>query len=340
MKKHFQQIDVVKGLAIIAVLLLHSFPRATLLDTYAVFHIWQAVPVFMVVMGLNLGLSLTGKEQRLTSLYTRTYFSRKASRILVPFLQVFVFSLLIGFLWERFGKREVLAFDWNLLVGVLPVSGRGNYFITLLLQSILFLPIIGYSFQKKPVLTTGVLIALEASFLLWSKQLAYFDRDNYLYDAAFPRYFSAVAYGLWLAKAIRANKRLAPALPLVLLAALGAVLLYLILYTDLNLNPIRPEWQLQQGLTFGYAAWLVWLAFQLLPASSDSMPLQLLANLGRASYHVFLVQVVYFGLAKDYPNALLSLAICLSAGYLYFRYEDAITAVLAKPIGWLKASKA
>lgn len=132
MKQHFQQIDVVKGLAIVAVLLLHSLSRASLLHSYAVYHIWQAVPLFMVVMGLNLGLSVHGRTQQLKQLYTRQYFSKKAVRILTPFFIVFLLSVPLGVLWQWATGADVLAFSWYTAVGVLPVTGKGNYFITLL----------------------------------------------------------------------------------------------------------------------------------------------------------------------------------------------------------------
>ena len=49
---HFQQIDFIKTIAIIAVILLHSLPAYVLLDTYSAFHVSQAIPVFIIVSGL------------------------------------------------------------------------------------------------------------------------------------------------------------------------------------------------------------------------------------------------------------------------------------------------
>lgn len=340
MKQHFQQIDVVKGLAIVCVLLLHTFPKSTLVSTYAVYHIWQAVPLFLVVMGLNLGLATTGKAQPLNSLYSKNYFSKKATRMLIPFLQVFFFALLLGVVWERITGRDVLEVKTYALVGLLPVTGPGNYFITLLLQSILFLPLIGYCFGRKPIGTTLVLVLLEIAFLLWSKQSAFFRTEKYLYSAALPRYFSAIAYGLWIAKAIYQGTKLVPLVLLTTAAVLSAFVLYVVRYTGFSFPLVPPVWQLQQVLTFGYAAWLVWMALLFLPSQSENRLLKALAGVGKASYHIFLVQIVYFGLMQQTkPHLALNLAVCLLLGYLYFIYERRITDMLCKPIHWLKASR-
>jgi hypothetical protein len=187
MKQHFLQIDLVKGVAIVSVLFLHALPKQELLQSYAVFHIWQAVPVFMVVMGLNLGFSGSGKLPELHTLYNRVYFQKKAARIFLPFLLMFIFSLVIGLCWILFYKTDILTFNVYSFVGVLPVSGKGNYFITLLLESIFFLPVMGYTFKRWPLLSSTVFTLLEVAFLLVSKHVILFNQDKYLYDAAFPR---------------------------------------------------------------------------------------------------------------------------------------------------------
>ncbi|WP_299757050.1 acyltransferase family protein [uncultured Pontibacter sp.] len=322
MKQHLQQIDVIKGIAMLAVLLLHSLTRQSLEQSFAVYHIWQAVPLFMVVMGLNLSLSLHGKTQHLQLLYTRKYFTKKAARIFVPFIIIFLLSILIGLLWEWLTGEKLLEFSGYTWVGVLPITGRGNYFITLLLQSVLLLPVIGFGFSRVPMVTTLILILLEVAFQLWAAHFSFFNNNNYLYDAAFPRYFTAIAYGLWLSKLVWEPFRWRY---LILLAALGLVAgysLYLLQYGEIRIeNIIRPEWQTQQLLTFGYAALLIWLLIKLLPNYSNFIPLLVLSELGKASYHIFLVQVVYFGIAnQDLPH-LANIFIPITLGYMFYKLE-------------------
>jgi peptidoglycan/LPS O-acetylase OafA/YrhL len=321
MKQHFQQIDILKGLAIIAVLLLHSLSREQLDASYAVFHIWQAVPVFMVLMGLNLGMSYGSKTLHFDQLYTPQYFQKKALRIIFPLLLIYVISLLAGYVWEQVYAREVYTLGWKNLIGVLPVSGKGNYFITLLLQSLIALPLIGYTFNRWPVRTSLVLVFLEIAFQLVAYHINYFEEDRYLYDAALFRYFSAIALGLWLSRLIT-TPEIRSGWLLILAGIASAVYLYFHQYQAISLPYIRPEWQAQLFLTFPYAALLIFLGIRAFPQQSGFIALSTLANIGKASYHIFLAQVLYFGLIQVDTDIALNLAVCLIAGGVFYWFES------------------
>lgn len=328
MRKHFQQIDIIKGLAIIAVLLLHSVTREQLMSSYATFHIWQAVPVFMVLMGLNLGLSYSSKTLHFRQLYTAHYFSRKAMRIVLPLLVMYIIALLAGYSWQQLFERDVYTLGWKNLIGVLPVSGKGNYFITLLLQSLLLLPLIGYTFNRWPVATSVALVLVETAFQLVAAQLSYFDQDSYLYDAAFFRYLSAVALGLWIARIMdRPLGRYG--WPVVALGLASGLYLYLLQYQQLRLLPFRESWQSQVMLTFPYAALLIYFGIKAFPQQSGFVVWRALAYVGQASYHIFLVQVLYFGLVQDDSQILSNLAICLIAGLAFFWSETRLSKKLS-----------
>ncbi|WP_162054601.1 acyltransferase family protein [Pontibacter pamirensis] len=320
-QKRFQQIDVTKGLAIVSVLLLHAFDKSTLLNSYAIFHIWQAVPVFMVLMGVNLGMEFTGNKPKLSSLYTRKYFRKKAERILFPLLWVYVLSILAGLAWFLLYNQHKLEFDAYNLIGLLPVTGPGNYFVTLILQTIFFFPIIYYLFQRHPSRTIFLLVALEILFLFWSSHVYLFLKEDYLYSAALPRYFSAIAFGLVLSKSMLQPFKANVILIFLAIAAASGLYLYRMVYADLEISLMTAEWQTQSVLTFAYAAAIVWMLFKSLPIFSDTMFLRLFAALGKASYHIFLIQIVYFGLFLKQNSVLFSLFTCLLAGYLFYKAD-------------------
>lgn len=312
-----------------AVLLLHSLSRGQLVDSYAIYHIWQAVPVFMVLMGLNLGMSYGSKTLHFKQLYTRHYFQKKALRIIFPLLLIYAIALVLGFVWEQVYGREVYTLDWKNLIGVLPVSGKGNYFITLLLQSLLALPLIGYTFHRWPILTTLVLVLLEIAFQALAFQISYFNQDRYLYDAALFRYFSAIALGLWLSRLITAsNSRYGW---LLLLAGLASgVYLYFHIYQQVRLPYIRPEWQAQLFLTFPFATLLCYWGILAFPQQSNVPVLKGMATVGKASYHIFLVQVLYFGLVVDDSNIALNLTVCLVTGMIFYWVESFLSKKISR----------
>ena len=55
--KQLNSLDYLKAYAIIAVLFLHLLPYNYLIKTFAQFHIWQAVPIFVLLMGYTFTLS-------------------------------------------------------------------------------------------------------------------------------------------------------------------------------------------------------------------------------------------------------------------------------------------
>jgi peptidoglycan/LPS O-acetylase OafA/YrhL len=322
MPLHYQQIDVAKGLAIISVILLHSLELRFLQGAYAAFHISQAVPLFMILMGLNLGLASAGRTQHFSGLYTRLYFQRRVDRLLVPLLLVYVASFLAGVLWLWFQDQNKIDFNLYSLIGLLPVSGPGNYFVTLVLQSVLLLPLIGYCFQRKPVPTVVLLVVAEVLFLLLANTIGLFDQNNYLYSSALPRYFSAIGLGLILSRLVTRPLQAATLVPVLLLALASAAYLFQVVYQNLQVPLIRADWDTQNLLAFGYAAFMLLILFKVLPRHSDKSVLKFLAALGKASYHIFLVQVVYFGLVVPQSPVLVDLTCCLLLGYLFYRYDE------------------
>jgi hypothetical protein len=118
-----------------------------------------------------------------------------------------------------------------------------------------------------------------------------------------------------------------------LLAALAsAILLYLLQYQGLQLPLIRPEWKLQNVLTFSYAGFVVWLFIWLFPQTSNNLLLNMVAELGQASYHIFLVQVVYFGMVANTAGWLEALLVCLPLGYLFYYLEKPVAAFIARSV--------
>ncbi len=336
MHKDYQQIDVIKGFAIISVILLHSSSVKGLLNTYSILHIWQAVPLFVIMMGLNAGMSVFNKKPYFSELYTKTYFSKKFDRIVVPFLMIFVLSIILGYVWYWVTGQYKIEFRKLNLIGVLPVSGPGNYFITLTFQSILLLPLIQYVFKWHPFSAIIGLVVLEVVFLLISDDLGLFARHNYLYSAAFPRYFSAIAFGLVLSKLVLRQARAAKIILITSAALISGVYLLEIMYGNLELPQIKEEWKTQNVLTFSYSAFIILLLFKALPSQSENWLLKFLASMGKSSYHIFLIQIIYFGLINNQFNVAQNLIICLVLGYLFCRYERPFRALFqqktVKPI--------
>ena len=96
-----QAIDLIKGIAIVAVICLHTLSPGTLDAIGAQFYLWQAVPVFLFLMGLNATSSLRRRGGRtMRELYSRDYLAGRFDRVYVPFLIAFLVTLALALLTQ------------------------------------------------------------------------------------------------------------------------------------------------------------------------------------------------------------------------------------------------
>lgn len=88
-------IDAIKGLGILSVILLHTFHTELLLKIGAPFHIWQAVPVFIILQGLNLANSYKRRGyETLKDFNDKQYHLRRIQRLIFPYLIFFTVQTL------------------------------------------------------------------------------------------------------------------------------------------------------------------------------------------------------------------------------------------------------
>jgi hypothetical protein len=309
---HLRQIDLLKGLAILGVMARHVVPGGDLDSSWSALHIDQAVPVFFVLMGHNAARSLRRRgTRRLGDLYTRAYALGRVERLLVPFLVIWVVALVAAALKGHVHLGPLTA------AGVLPLDGPGNYFVTIVFEFALIFPAIHWAYVRAPWLTIAGCFAADAAFELFAGQSGAFGHghDPYLYDASILRYLAVIALGVWLA-----NARAVPYRALAGLATLSVA--YLV--TE-HQHPGWFSWLLQSfGRTTNfisafYALGIVVLGLALLPAGRTALG-EPLAALGRASFHVFLVQIVWFGVFPTHSLALVvpDLLACSVLGYALY----------------------
>lgn len=310
------QIDLLKGVAIVAVLALHGLSGGELVDSWAVLHVGQAVPVFFVIMGMNAASSLARRgDASLGALYTRGYLAGRAQRLLLPFAVVWVIALVSGIL------EGVLQFGPLMLVGVLPRGGPGTYFVTIAFEFAIVFPALYVLFARAPRATVAACFAAAAAFELVTPHVGFLNRAGaYAYDASIVRYAGQIALGVWLVLAWRERRRTAWILPL---AAVGVAYLVVLHRSPSTFDWLKPSFGISTNfLAAGYAAGIVMAGMRLLPPRVERAPAVALAELGRASWHIFLVQIVWFVLDRHRGVEYLPLhvAVACGAGYALFRF--------------------
>lgn len=142
--KHYLEIDLLKALAIISVLVMHSESFAVGTERMVVFAFFlsQAVPVFILMMSINWGASFMRRNYlELKQLYSIDYFKSRFVRIVYPFILAYIVAVALGLYLHK---------ELNLKISVIPIEGPGNYFVTLLFEFIFIFPLLFYLWRKKP----------------------------------------------------------------------------------------------------------------------------------------------------------------------------------------------
>lgn len=311
------QIDVLKGVAILAVLALHSCTPEQLHDTGARFTIGQAVPVFVVIMGLNATASLWRRPARLAGAYTRRYVLTRLDRLYVPFLAVFAVSALIAAAQGTLTARGVLG---GLVVGVLPQSGPGNYYVTLVFEFAVVFPALYVAFRRWPRATIAGCFAAGAAVELAAPHVSLLTRSAYVYEAEILRFLPMIALGMVLADRMLTGR---PA-PRWLIPAAALSVAYLVVVTVNRDAILLSDPALREfGQTFlgaFYPALIVAVGLRYLPRAAHGV-LRPLQTVGVCSYEVFLVQIVWFALVDaQHPELFpVSVVVCGAVGWALHR---------------------
>jgi peptidoglycan/LPS O-acetylase OafA/YrhL len=316
-RRHIAQIDLLKGLAILGVMAQHAFAPAFLYRAWDVFYLVQAVPIFFVLMGLNASRSLSKVEPvTLPRLYTRSYFRQRVDRLLLPFLVLWPIAAVVALLFGEFHVGPLA------LIGVYPsTGGPGTYFVTILFEFALVFPFLFWCLVRAPLLTSVALVAIDIGFNVFAPHVGFFTTTSgghYIYDAAIPKYAVAILAGFWLTR-VEVNRTLIFRLTPLAIASVA----YLVF---LHQDPQAFDWLINSFsrptnfLSAGYAIWLTCVGLVFLPGEAHSMATRVLAALGRASYHIFLIQIIWFSAARDHSwyLALLGIPACSVLGYAYF----------------------
>ena len=291
---YYHQIDFIKTIAITAVILLHSLPAYILLDIYSPFHISQAIPVFIMVSGIVWYLSYNKiTKHTFKDSYTLAYFKHKIKRLIVPFLIIYIIDIVyiitINFAITTQGLIRILTFQ-------LPSGGPGSYYTSLIIQIILIAPIIFYCYQKNPNLTLASLVGINFCFELIAPMLPY-----WIYYISSLRYLTAFALGIYLSAALRTKTAFYKTKGFLVLSVLAiASFVYILVFMRQPTPFFRPEWETQNLLSFFYPAFIVAIILLIYPFYRRLSNVGRKLNvIGKASYHIFLVQLIYFGVGLN-----------------------------------------
>ncbi len=298
-RPRMEYLDIAKGFAAASVVLLHLFSDSVLFKSLAPWHIWQAMPIFLFIAGITGAMScrkytgITGnlgwkKNKEDLAAYYRNLPAR-ALGLYIPYAVVTV----LYYMWAGQPLGIELFFN-TMLMGYL---GPGGYFVPLIVQHLIFFPLV-LSIRGKVGsdlkflgIVLGISIAVELPF-------AFTDAENFrfLYRIFYFRYLFACALGAVMAEKNPFSKNVFRALALVSIAYIGATC-YLSDYAAQpahfwNLIGLRADdWYFQHYPSYFYTAFIIFA----MRDHEKRIPLTgWLIKLGKSSYEIFIFQMLFF----------------------------------------------
>ena len=211
---NFLQIDILKGIMIMLVIIDHAIP--TNIRAQWGHSLWEriSIPVFLIIMGFNAANSFKKKDVPLSSFKMfLKYCLHKMKRYLIPFALLYIVSLILGLI--NYGSWESLLqgqFDghWNremLWYFILPFYGPGNWFIPILIQSALIMPFLYWGYKKSPKITLALSVLWEIGmqyfiftyFGHWTRWWPVTPLGRVMLQLSILFYLNALVIGFWIA---------------------------------------------------------------------------------------------------------------------------------------------
>jgi peptidoglycan/LPS O-acetylase OafA/YrhL len=212
-------------------------------------------------------------------------------------------------------------------LGYLPINGPGNYFISLMVQMIIIFPLI-YTFYKRD--PTRCTICCFIFAILWEGINNFGFGGGFWYMDSIIRFLPHIVLGIWIAKLYRDS------------ALLNKYIIFFGLLSCIYLIFIS---QFEKGVVFGvhfvpytasqnifgscWVALILIIGLLFLPKKANLVTSPF-AFIGKASYHIYLVQIVYFGVFSGFGLKYHSISDLFSAQNLFI---IAITLVIILILG-------
>lgn len=322
--KRYHSIDFVKGILILCVIITHyAWQNHERLKLLFPFWVDMAVPLFMVISGFVYAKSFQKTNATtIDKAYTLDSILKKAIRYSVPFCIIFLVEEII--LSVALGVRHNPLQMVNAFLN--GGYGPGSYYYPLMMQFIFFFPVIYAIIRKynfKGLLLCGFIN------LLYEVLKTSYGFPEGSYRLLVFRYTLLIAYGCYMAtdNYVR-RKKLS-----VICVVTGVIYIVFSKYFHI-VPPITRFWT---GTSMWACLYIIPLAKPILLNNCRN---RVVESLGRASYHIFLAQMVYYGcycadfVYNSVPNRWLQLAInlvaCILGGMLFYWLETPISNYVSK----------
>ena len=283
MKKRNYSIDFLKAVCIIFVVLAHSVPLEYQKYVGRPFTIIQAVPIFLLITGYNFSESsfVSNRYSDIFSVFR--YGLTRIKKLLLPFVILFITEALFMLIKYNYNFRAIL----KLFIG--GGVGPGSYFVPVMIQTLLVLPILVKVTRKNPIV--AVILIFVLNLLLEYLSLGVSD---YWYRLLFIRYLFAIELGVFLS-VYKDKINFVRILPFACIS-----IMYIFCIDIYHMEFILNRgWGSQNPIAYFFALMIVYIFLHLKLKENE-----MLSSIGKKTYYICLVQKNYFFYASIYSSIL------------------------------------
>ncbi len=313
-------LDVLKGICILFVVITH-FSWDAKMRKMLLFPFWidMAVPIFMFISGYVSNLSFQKKNISFSEAYSAKNICSKFIRYTLPFLIVFIVQQIVFvMLGESIAWR-------NLIIKFMQGgTGPGSYYYPIMIQFIFVFPMIYWIIRRYKF--KGLIICGVVNLIFEIAKNAYLMNSD-CYRLLIFRYIFIIAAGCFFSNDTCNLKAWKPICTLI-----GMLYIILVSYTS-HTPIIFTYWT---GTSMIAAMFIVPITASVI---SKKWRIPIFEIMGRASYNIYLVQMLYFSFygrtffGQITPSALklvVSVLVCTVVGVVFYCIEDPITRKIIK----------
>ena len=311
--KRVYQLDYLKGISIMFVIITHVTIYSTLSNTSIVFPYFvnMAVPFFIIVSGYAHSQSYEKRELKtLREYYKFKDLFNKAKAIYVPFVVIYVLELIL----TRIMDGRMVGIKEAVHIFITGGLGPGSYYIPILMELIVVMPII-YWLVNRNVLQGSLSVIAVQVLLEWMIQITNFPQE--IYRLLIVRYLVFLLTGVLLYKYRERQKNIL----LFLCMCIGAVYIWKVNYEE-YVPYLFQFWTTTSAPTALWAGGVTAFFIKYMPMFPKRIDM-CMSKIGRSTYYIYLIQMVYFqfGFGQYFTNPLIhsimSIIICIMVGLLF-----------------------
>lgn len=314
-------IDIYKGICILFVIFTH-YCWTDIQCKKMLFPFWidMAVPMFMIISGYVTAMSYDRKGcTSLSQCFSFNSIFKKCLRFIVPFIIAYIIEVFLEILLKKqYSIKSIIGlFIYN------GHKGAGAYYFPIMLQFIFLFPFVYVLIHRKGFIGLQILFFINGVYEFLQR---IYSLNEACYRLLIFRYIYLIAFGCYLY--LYQNTSIKK-IWLFISLLMGGGFIVLVSYTN-YIPKIIIYWT---RTSFLAGLYITPIAYILLKIRSK-IRIPFLELLGKASFNIFLIQMIYYLYLDKYIYNLVSsvlvrliinISTCCILGIIFFYLEDPIT---------------